>query len=118
MDVLSRNRRPSSPSGAFRVKVSLAPESLLGPSAWRIPVLILTECGVESARRGGPERIPGRADQADFAKKTEGMPSTGSGQETPRLVKKRGTAYRTAARFRLPGMEQLSRRMSPSDSPF
>jgi len=66
--------------------------------------------------------MPGQAQVQEnlghLSPETEGMPSTGSGQETPRLVKKRGTAYRTAARFRLPGMEQLSRRMSPSDSPF
>ncbi len=36
-----RPRWPQNPS-------SLAPESVLGPSAWRIPLLILTECGTDS----------------------------------------------------------------------
>jgi hypothetical protein len=34
--------------------ISLAPESILGPSVWRIPILILTGCGTDSARATRP----------------------------------------------------------------
>ena len=37
----------------------MAPESFLGPSAWRIPILILTECGMDSAKRDGLGGRPG-----------------------------------------------------------